>query len=87
MCRAGAAALLQVDLADLYLDLPRQFTYRLRSMVCSSGARYQAFAVLPELGGWVMYDDTTVTALGAWGGVLAKCEQGRIQPSLLFYVA
>ena len=34
---------------------------------------------------WVMFDDTTITTVGGWEQVLAKCEKGRIQPCLLFY--
>jgi hypothetical protein len=82
-----ALSLLQLDLADLYLELaPRRFMYRLHSMVCTSGAEHQAFVLTPEHGGWLFFGDDSVTAVGAaWEDVVAKCERGSIQPLLLFY--
>jgi len=32
-----------------------------------------------------MFDDAVVTKAGGWEEVVAKCEAGRIQPSVLFY--
>ena len=61
--------------------------YRLRSMVCYYGQHYQALVLVPEAGGWLMFDDTRVARVGGWAEVLRKCEAGRIQPSVLFYEA
>jgi len=61
--------------------------YRLRSMVCYYGQHYQALILVPEAGGWLMFDDTRVTRVGSWADVKQKCEAGRIQPSVLFYEA
>ena len=48
-------------------------------------APLQALVLVPEAGGWLMFDDTRVTRVGAWADVQRKCEAGRIQPSVLFY--
>ena len=61
--------------------------YRLRSMVCYYGQHYQALVLVPDAGGWLMFDDTRVSRVGAWADVRRKCEAGRIQPSVLFYEA
>ena len=79
---------LQVDLGEIYRAVePGQLLYRLRSLVCYYGAHYQAFVLLPELGRWLMFDDTRVSNIGTWADVRRKCELGRIQPSVLFYEA
>ncbi len=76
----------QVDLGDVYLGHdPGQDVYRLRSMVCYYGAHYQAFVLVPDLGRWLMFDDTRVSNIGTLSDVKRKCELGRIQPSVLFY--
>ena len=76
----------QVDLHAVYRGVnPGQHVYRLRSLVCYYGAHYFAFVLLPELGAWVMFDDTRVSRVGSWADVRRKCEAGRIQPSVLFY--
>ncbi|GAB4821090.1 hypothetical protein N2152v2_008136 [Parachlorella kessleri] len=76
----------RVDLHAVYRGVnPGQHVYRLRSLVCYYGAHYFAFVLLPELGAWVMFDDTRVSRVGAWADVRRKCEAGRIQPSVLFY--
>ena len=59
--------------------------YALRSMVCYYGQHYQALVLVPEAGGWLMFDDARVTRVGTWDDVRRKCEAGRIQPSVLFY--
>ena len=48
-------------------------------------APLQALVLVPEAGGWLVFDDTRVTRVGAWADVQRKCEAGRIQPSVLFY--
>ena len=79
---------LQVDLGEVYQGAERgAHRYRLRSMVCYYGQHYQALVLVPEAGGWLMFDDTRVTRVGAWADVRRKCEAGRIQPSVLFYEA
>ena len=84
---ACAARCLQVDLCDFYAGVPRNARYRLCSMVCYYGQHYQALVLVPEAGGWLMFDDTRVSRVGAWADVRRKCEAGRIQPSVLFYEA
>jgi hypothetical protein len=32
-----------------------------------------------------MFDDTTISPVGQWPDVVAKCIRGRIQPCLLLY--
>ena len=34
-----------------------------------------------------MFDDASASAVGSWAEVRARCEAGRIQPSVLFYEA
>ena len=52
---------------------PQQHVYRLRSLVCYYGAHYFAFVRHPELGVWLMFDDTRVTRVGsAWDDVRRK---------------
>ena len=41
--------------------------------------------LVPEAGGWLMFDDASVSRVGAWADVRRQCEAGRIQPSVLFY--
>ncbi len=86
--RGLPCARVQVDMAAMYRGAqPGQHVYRLRSMVCYYGAHYQAFVLVPDLGRWLMFDDTRISNIGTWGDVKRKCEVGRIQPSLLFYEA
>ena len=81
-------AWVQVDVGDVYCGRrPGQDVYRLRSMVCYYGAHYFAFVLVPDLGRWLIFDDTRVSNIGGWGDVRRKCELGRIQPSVLFYEA
>ena len=78
----------QVDLGEVYQGVERGARrYRLRSMVCYYGQHYQALVLVPDAGGWLMFDDTRVSRVGAWVDVRRKCEAGRIQPSVLFYEA
>lgn len=80
--------LVQIDLGQLYEGTPPGSLYRLRAMVCYYGRHYSAFARLPELGDrWVMFDDSSASAIGAWAQVRQRCEGGRVQPSVLFYEA
>ncbi|KAG2445913.1 hypothetical protein HXX76_000516 [Chlamydomonas incerta] len=64
-------------------------SYALHGMFCYYGQHYFAFI---NRGGveeadqeWVMFDDATVSTIGAWSAVIQKCRVGRIQPSVLFY--
>ncbi|KAL4433799.1 hypothetical protein ABPG75_000240 [Micractinium tetrahymenae] len=78
----------EVDLGEVYQGAkPGAHRYRLRSMVCYYGQHYQALVLVPEAGGWLMFDDTRVARVGGWEAVRRKCEAGRIQPSVLFYEA
>ena len=77
-----------MDLGEGYQGVDRGVhRYALRSMVCYYGQHYQALVLVPEAGGWLMFDDTRVTRVGSWADVRRKCEAGRIQPSVLFYEA
>ena len=66
---------------------PALHRYRLRSMVCYYGQHYQAMVLVPDAGGWLMFDDSRVSGVGGWADVRRKCEAGHIQPSVLFYEA
>lgn len=75
-----------VDLGEIYSGLGLgMHIYKLRSMVCYYGAHYQAFVLSPDLGKWLIFDDESITVIGSWESVKAKCLAGRIQPSVLFY--
>ena len=75
-----------MDLGEAYCAHEAgQDVYRLRSLVCYYGAHYQAFVLVPDLGRWLMFDDTRVSNVGSWADVCRKCELGRVQPSVLFY--
>ncbi len=79
---------MQVDLGHIYHALEEgQHVYCLRSLVCYYGAHYFAFVLVPDLGRWIMFDDTRVSKIGSWADVRRKCELGHIQPSVLFYAA
>lgn len=56
-------------------------------MVAYSGHHYQAYALSEEVGGWLLFDDTTIRLIGAWADVTASLRAARHQPSLLFYDA
>ncbi len=87
-CLPSLPVPLQVDLGEVYQGTERGLhCYRLRSMVCYYGQHYQALVLVPEAGGWLMFDDTRVSRVGSWADVRRKCEAGRIQPSVLFYEA
>ena len=60
--------------------------YQLRSMVCYYGEHYQALILLPATQRWVLFDDAHVNPVGTWADVRRKCQAGRIQPSMLFFV-
>ncbi|EFN57334.1 hypothetical protein CHLNCDRAFT_21625 [Chlorella variabilis] len=78
----------EVDLGEVYQGVqPGLFRYRLRSMVCYYGQHYQAMVLVPDAGGWLMFDDSRVSGVGGWADVRHKCKAGRIQPSVLFYEA
>ena len=78
----------QVDLGEVYQGAERgAHRYRLSSMVCYYGQHYQALVLVPDAGGWLMFDDMHVSRVGSWADVRRKCEAGRIQPSVLFYEA
>ena len=91
--RATVAALdVTVDIAGLYpgLSPPVGTRYSLRCVVCYYGQHYHAFvrvdgAEAAAEGQWLMFDDTTIKPVGRWDSVLAKCFEGHLQPSVLFY--
>lgn len=72
----------------MYQGLPRGvYVYRLHSMVCYYGAHYHAFVQGARTGQWLMFDDATIAVAGCWRDVVAKCQLGKIQPSVLFFTA
>jgi hypothetical protein len=73
----------------VYHEVPHDTTctYRLSSMVCYYGQHYQAIVWRPEQQLYMLFDDASVSRVGSWQQVVAKCQAGRIQPSVLFYQA
>ena len=81
-----------MDLQDIYPGPQPPRRYTLRSMACYYGQHYFAFVLLPGAAAsaaprWVLLDDARLTPVGGWDEVLRRCEEGRIQPSVLFYVS
>ena len=77
-----------MDLGHIYHALDAgKHVYGLRSMVGYYGAHYFAFVLVPDLGRWLMFDDSRVSSIGAWADVRRKCELGHIQPSVLFFAS
>lgn len=74
---------------QVYHEVPPESTctYRLASLVCYYGQHYQAIVYRPELSAYLLFDDASVSKVGSWQQVIAKCQAGRIQPSVLFYQA
>jgi hypothetical protein len=56
-------------------------------MVCYYGRHYSAFVYLPEMARWVMFDDSSASSAGTWADVRKRCEDGHVQPSVLFFEA
>ena len=97
--RATLAALdVTLDLAGLFPSVPAGTCYSLRCVVCYYGQHYHAFVRVSDgddgvsggdsaasSGQWLMFDDTTIKPVGGWPSVLAKCFEGHLQPSVLFY--
>ena len=76
--RPTAPPLVQLDLAALYPNAePGAHVYRLRSLVCCSGAHHQAFVLVPELKRWLLFDDTRVANIGTWADVRRKVRRGK----------
>jgi hypothetical protein len=65
--------------------------YALRSVVCFYGSHYAAFVRPdgceggPGGGGWRLFNDASVSAVGDWAAVLAHCARDCLQPSVLMY--
>lgn len=79
-----------VDLADVYKAVEKgALQYRLRALVAYYGQHYQAFVRPPGCphgpNHWVMVDDARAVDVGDWNKVVAKCQAGKIQPSVLFF--
>jgi hypothetical protein len=56
-----------------------------RCLVAYSGHHYQAYALVEELGRWLLFDDAAIRLVGGWADVAASMRACRHQPSLLFY--
>lgn len=56
-----------------------------RCLVAYSGHHYQAYALVEELGRWLLFDDAAIRMVGGWADVAASMRACRHQPSLLFY--
>eukprot|EP00879_Flechtneria_rotunda_P009715 GHRR01010164.1.p1 GENE.GHRR01010164.1~~GHRR01010164.1.p1 ORF type:complete len:299 (+),score=141.26 GHRR01010164.1:266-1162(+) len=76
-----------VDILQLYTGgchVPGT-TYQLSSAVAYYGQHYMAFVYHSKSEAWVLFDDATVSTVGSWQDVTARCVKGKIQPSVLFY--
>ena len=72
----------------MFSGLQGPVRYRLRSMACYYGRHYFACVLLPgakQQPRWVLVDDARLSVVGSWAEMLRKCEEGRIQPSVLLY--
>jgi len=61
-------------------------TFRLQSMVAYYGQHYMALVYNHEVSAWLLFDDASISQVGQWADVVKKCQAGRIQPSVLFYL-
>ncbi|XP_071696286.1 uncharacterized protein [Rutidosis leptorrhynchoides] len=82
-----AALSTEIDLSVLYRGLDPINKRHLVSVVCYYGQHYHCFAYSHVHQRWVMYDDKTVKVIGSWEDVVTMCENGHLQPQVLFYEA
>lgn len=59
--------------------------YHLRCIVCYFGHHYKAYALSEELEEWLLFDDSTISAIGSWRDVKSSLISSKMQPNLLFY--
>ena len=59
--------------------------YKLCCIVCYFGHHYKAYALSEELEEWLLFDDSTISAVGSWAEVKQSLISSRMQPNLLFY--
>ncbi|KAK9801357.1 hypothetical protein WJX73_009686 [Symbiochloris irregularis] len=73
-----------LDLSELYVGSGGAGRkYQLRSMVGFYGSHYHALVCDHKQ--WWTLDDSHVRSLGTWSDVLLTCQQGHVQPSVLFF--
>ncbi|KAK8587419.1 hypothetical protein V6N13_086406 [Hibiscus sabdariffa] len=77
----------EIDISVLYRGLDPKNKHNLVSVVCYYGQHYHCFAYSRDHERWIMYDDQTVKVIGGWVDVLTMCEQGHLQPQVLFFEA
>ncbi|GMJ04970.1 hypothetical protein like AT3G47890 [Hibiscus trionum] len=75
----------EIDISMLYRGLDPKIKHNLVSVVCYYGQHYHCFAYSHDHERWIMYDDKTVKVIGGWADVLTMCEQGHLQPQVLFF--
>ena len=71
--------------------------YRLKAVACYIAFHYVTVALLPEMGGWHIFDDALSglvrlpasaskgPADGSWSAVCVKGQNGRLQPAICLY--
>ncbi|XP_017973156.1 PREDICTED: uncharacterized protein LOC18604575 [Theobroma cacao] len=77
----------EIDISVLYRGLDPKNKHHLVSVVCYYGQHYHCFAYSHDHERWIKYDDKTVKVIGGWADVVKMCEQGRLQPQVLFFEA
>ncbi|XP_039013323.1 uncharacterized protein LOC120142942 [Hibiscus syriacus] len=82
-----AALSTEIDIAVLYRGLDPKNKHNLVSVVCYYGQHYHCFAYSHDHERWIMYDDKIVKVIGNWADVVTMCEQGHLQPQVLFFEA
>ncbi|KAF5961776.1 hypothetical protein HYC85_002985 [Camellia sinensis] len=77
----------EIDIGVMYEGVDPGKIYSLISMVCYHREHYICFVYNHEYKKWIMYDDETPEVIFCWDDVLTKCEEGCLQPQVLFFEA
>lgn len=76
---------LRLNTASVFDPTSAGAAYQLRCIVCYFGHHYKAYALSEELNEWLLFDDSTISAVGSWAEVQQSLTSSRMQPNLLFY--
>jgi hypothetical protein len=83
MCLWAAQVL---DLGDVYENMPKgQHMYRVTAMFSFYNGHYSALVKRVGALVWTSLDDTSISTVGDWAGVLKKCQDGQLQPLVIFF--
>ena len=75
----------RLNTAGVFNPASKGSNYQLRCIVCYFGHHYKVYALSEELQEWLLFDDSTISAVGNWADVKVSLISTRMQPNLLFY--